>query len=189
MRIAKESIDRFFDYDLHIETRTIYLGDPSEDGVDHLMSGHLIKAVHLFHTTSDAPIKIILNSFGGCVFNGLAIYDAIRHSPCHVTIEVLGSAMSMGAVILQAADDRAIHEHATLMLHDGYDTRINDIPKTFENWAAFGKKSRQDMYRILADRTHKTTRYWEKKCQSDYILTAKEALAEGLVDRIIGETT
>ena len=180
--MRKENIDRFFDYGIHTDARTIYVGDIDQDA-----SANVIKAMRLFNSNPQ-PITILLNSFGGCWYNGMAIYDAIHDSPCHVTMEVLGSAMSMGAVILQAADDRVIHPHATLMIHDGLESRENDTPRTFEAWAVESKRNRQTMYRILADRTGKTVRYWERKCGSDYLLDATEALAEGLVDQVV-ETT
>jgi ATP-dependent Clp endopeptidase proteolytic subunit ClpP len=183
MPADKDSIDRFFDYDIHVESRTVYLGD-GDEGVDRLMAAKLIKAMHLLNVVDDA-ITILLNSFGGCWYNGLAIFDAIASSPCHVTAEVLGAAMSMGAVILQAADERVLHRHASLMLHDGFETRTGDIPKTFENWAEESKRSRRQMYRIFADRSGQPASYWERVCASDFILTAEEAKSEGLVDRIV----
>lgn len=187
MKIVKESIDRFFDYDLHIESRTIYVGDGEDsDGIGPRSSEKLVKALVLFNSTPDKPVRILLNTKGGDIFEGYAMFDAIRSSPCHVTVEVIGSAMSMGAVILQAGDERVIHPNATIMIHDGGDNVDMNL-RDLERWARFYEKTdRPRMYHILAKRTGKPAIYWDKRSRNDYILTAEQALAEGLVDKIAG---
>lgn len=192
-KIVRESIDRFFDYGLHVETRTIYMGsedydlfEGGETGTDHKMSERIVKAIHILGATPDKPIKIIMNNLGGDWYHGMAIYDAIKSCPCHVTIEVMGYAMSMGSIILQAADDRIMHPNATIMIHDGYDGFVGHS-KNFEAWAEQSKKLRQKMYQIYSDKTGKEKKYWEKKCTIDFIMDADQALQEGLVDSIIGK--
>lgn len=188
MRLAKESIDRFFDYDIHIESRTIWIGDSKDSGVDERTSEFAVKALHMLaNSSAEKEIAIYLNSFGGCWFNGMAIYDAIKNSPCPVTCYVIGSAMSMGSIILQAADQRVIYPNATMMVHDGYETRIDDIPRTFQNWAEYSKRTQKVMYDIYAARSGKPASFWRKKCSADMILTAQESKALGLVDSIYGE--
>lgn len=184
-RIVKESIDRFFDYDVHVETRTIVMS--GSDGVDAAQADRMIKALSLLSITPDKPIKIIMNSPGGDWYHGMAIFDAIRACPCYVTVEVLGMSMSMGSIILQAADERVLHPNATVMIHDGVDS-FEGLPKSFEAWAGQSKKLRKKMYEIYADRSHKPILYWERKCSSDYILDAHEAVSEGLADRVFDDT-
>lgn len=185
--IVRESIDRFFDYDLHVETRTIYLGDStSDEEVGPVLAERVIKALHVLSLKPEEPIKIIMNSLGGCWYNGMAIFDAIRACPCRVTIEVLGSAMSMASVILQAADVRIIHPNATIMVHDGTDA-YDGPSRNVERWGDQSKKLRQQMYEIYAKRSGRPVSFWEKKCAHDSILNAQEALEYGLVDKIFGE--
>lgn len=190
-KIVRESIDRFFDYGIHVETRTVYMGsedydmDGLETGTDHRMAEKIIKAIHILGTTPDKPIKIIMNNLGGDWYHGMAIYDAIKACPCHVTIEVMGHAMSMGSIILQAADERIIHPNATIMVHDGSDSFSGDA-KNFESWAKQSKKLRQKMYKIYAERTKKDKKYWEKKCAMDFIMDAEQAVSEGIADSIAG---
>jgi len=188
MRLSRESVDRFFDHNIHIESRTIFIGDGGDDEIDGVIANGVIKAFHLLGESTDKPIKVFINSFGGCWFGGMAIYDAIKHCPCEVNAYVIGSAMSMGSVILQAADTRVIYPNATLMIHDGYETRVGDTPQTFANWAEFSKKGREMMYRIYSGRSGKPVAFWRKKCGSDFILTSQEAKELGLVDSIYGET-
>jgi ATP-dependent protease ClpP protease subunit len=73
------------------------------------------------------------------------------------------------------------------MVHDGYETRVDDIPRTFQNWAEYSKKSQQIMYHIFAERSRRPASFWRKKCAADLILTAQEAKELGLVDSIYGE--
>jgi ATP-dependent Clp protease protease subunit len=185
-RLPKDSIDRFFDYDLHTETRTIFVGDASEDGVDALMAERVIKALHLF-VTADAgkEIRLILNSAGGYWTHGMAIYDAIKACPAHITIEVYGNCMSMATVILQAADERILHPGVTFMIHDGSDGYVGNT-RDFEAWAKHSKIIRKRMYEIYAEKSGKPTSYWEKKCGTDFILEAKQAVALGLADKVVG---
>lgn len=183
-KVAKESIDRFFDNHLHIETRTVYIGD-GPDGIDDETSRDVIKAIHLMQAADkEKPIVVYINSFGGCTFNGMAIYDILKHCPCHITAYVVGAAMSMGSVILQAADVRVAYPNATIMVHDG-SWKIDETFQTFHNWAEFTKKSQQQMYSIYAERSGRPSSFWKKKCATDMILTAQEAKEFGLIDEIL----
>lgn len=186
MRISGSSICSFFDYNILRETRTIYLGDTSASGeIDPSIASSVIKGIHTLQNLNSEPIRIILNTRGGCVDNGLAIYDALHDCLCYVTAEVIGSAMSMGSIILQAADERVMHMNAVIMLHE-ISLSIEGPVQNVENWTKFYNQKQSLSYKILASRTNRTAKYWEKKCTSDYILTAEKALSEGLIDRICG---
>lgn len=186
MKLAKESIDRFFDYGLHLETRTVYIGDHVGGAVDSHAAERAVKALYLLTAASkEQPIKILLNSQGGCWYSGMAIFDAIAGCPCPVTAEAYGSAMSMGAIILQAADERLMQPNATLMVHDGSEV-FQGQARNFEAWGEQSKNLRNRMYEIYAKRSGQTVQYWKRKCASDFILTAEEAVAEGLADKIVG---
>lgn len=186
--MQKEHLEKFFDYHVHVDTRTIFLGDGDDGDIDAKVSRDIIKGIHLLSSNHhDRPIKLYINSFGGCWFNGMAIYDMILASPCSVEAYVIGSAMSMGSLILQAADIRYMYPNATIMVHDGYETRVGDIPQTFVNWAEYSKKMRTKMYKIYADRSGRSSAFWKRRCSADLILTAPEALELGLVDEILGK--
>ncbi len=187
MKYIKEGIDRFLDSDLHVETRTLYIGD-SEEGVDYTTAKNVIKALHILQTMGpEKEINIILNSFGGCWYHGIAVYDAMMGCSCHITATVFGAAMSMGSIILQAADVRVIHPNATVMIHDGYETQVDNTPQTFQNWADYSKITRKRMYDIYAKRSGHPPSYWKRKCAADLILTAEQSVEVGLVDRIFGD--
>lgn len=192
-RLSKDHLDKFYDYDVWIEGRTLYIGSISthtlgdEYGADEISPIHserVIKGLAILETKPEEPIKIILNSPGGDVYQGLAIYDAIKRSPCHITIIATGQCMSAASIIIQAADIRKISKHCIMMVHDGYDS-AEGTPAHVLKWAKFGLTINEMMYAIYTEAAGHNNGYWKRKCQEDYILTAEQALAEGLVDEII----
>lgn len=188
-KLKRDSLDWYLDYHMHLESRTIYIGDSTGEGkadIDSKTAEMAIKALHLLSASApDKPIRIILCSFGGCVYSGLAIYDAIRSCPNYVTIEVMGAAMSIASIILQAGDHRVLHPNATIMIHDGYDSASDLIPRSIESQAAYGKILRKKFYEIYASRSQEKPSYFEKACAADTYYTAEQALEKGLSDEII----
>jgi ATP-dependent Clp protease, protease subunit len=188
VKLKRDSLDWYLDYHMHLESRTVYIGDSTGTGpadIDSKTAELAIKALHLLSAqSSDKPIRIILNSFGGCVYSGFAIYDAIRSCPNYVTIEVLGSAMSIASIILQAADWRVVHPNATIMIHDGTDSVSDLPPRSIESQAEYGKIIRKRFYNIYASRSNKGMHFWDRCCSKDTYMTAEEAVENGLADII-----
>lgn len=188
-KFTRDDLEKFHDYEIFVPTRTIYLGsqttdiDGNESGTDALMAEKFIKNMHFLEQISGEPITIIMNNLGGLWYHGMAIYDTIKNSRCHIVIQARGAVMSMGSIIMQAADERVMTAEATMMVHDGYEGFIG-IPKSFEAWGVESKRTRKRMYDIYAERSGQPPSYWERKCASDFILHAKEALENGLIDRI-----
>lgn len=179
-RLNKSYIDYFYDFNLLLETRTLYLGND----IDENSSADIIKGLRILeHSSLELPITIIMNSHGGDEEDGYAIYDAIKSSQCHITGEVLGQASSMASIILQACDVRVMHPNAICMVHDG-DAETGGKAIDLENEGKFSRYSRYRMYEIYASRSKRPVKYWDKKCKTDYIMTAKEALAEGMIDEV-----
>ena len=187
-KLKRDSLDWYFDYHMHLESRTVYIGDSTGEGkfdIDSKSAEIAIKALHLLSSSDpEKPIRIILCSFGGCVYSGLAIFDAIKACPNHVTIEVFGAAMSIASIILQAADHRVLHPNATIMVHDGYDSASDLIPRSIESQAEYGKLIRKKFYQIYSSRSTKGMNYWEKCCGHDFYMTADEAVEAGLADEV-----
>lgn len=193
-RINKESIDRLYDYDIHVETRTIYMGSvessisEGESGVETVMAERMIKALHLLDQKNE-PITIIMNNPGGDWYHGMAIYDAIKACQSEVTVKVFGMAMSMGAVILQAADHRVLAPSSKVMIHYGF-AGMEGHSKTFQKWAEEFKRIDKEMELILLDRIkekHPTFKLddLEKLLDHDTILSAKDAINLGLADDLL----
>ena len=186
-RYTKDSVEQFFDNNIFIPSRTIYLSNEEGECINFDTSRDAVKALHLLQFINTETITVIINSFGGCWYNGMAIYDSIKQAGVHVDAYVIGSAMSMGSVILQAADKRYIYPNATLMIHDG-DENLHGTARSVLNWSKTIEQSLNDMYKIYAERSGKTVAFWRKKCANDFIMTAQEALELGLVDEIVGES-
>ncbi len=196
--ILRDDVDKFFDYGINIPTRTLYIGSTSyidnddESGVDHEMAERAVKGIHLLDShakNGDKPFTIIMNNPGGDWYHGIAIYDAIITSRNHITVKVYGHAMSMGAVILQAADERLIAPNARLMVH--YGTMGGEAhTKTYQSWAkeaAFIDGVQEDIF--LDQIRQKHLKFTRKKLQTimnfDSFFSAREAIEMGLADKII----
>jgi ATP-dependent Clp protease protease subunit len=188
-KFSRDELEKFHDYEIFVPTRTIYLGsvmadvEGQESGTDAIMAEKLIKNMHFLEQLSKDPITIISNNLGGSWHHGMAIYDTIKNSPCYVTMRGCGHVMSMGSVILQAADERVLTREAVVMVHDGYEGFIG-IPKSFESWGRESKRVRERMYEIYAERSGRPPEYWEEVCSKDTFMTSHQAVAEGLADRV-----
>lgn len=197
-RIVKDDIDKFFDCDIYVPTRTIYMGSASydaehgESGCDGAMAERVIKALHILDSSApsgDKPITIIMNNIGGDEYHGFAIYDAIKACKNHVTIQVMGHAMSMGSIILQAADKRVMAPTSRQMIHYGT-WGVHDHAKTAQQWAKEGAKIdswMENMYlaRIRQKRKSFNLESLQKMLDHDTFLTAEESVKMGLADEIL----
>lgn len=199
---TKDDVDIFFDYGIHLPTRTIYMGsegdeDGDESGVNYLMAERVIKGLHLLEAAAplgDQPITLILNTPGGYEDHGMAIYDTIKACKNFVTIKVRGNAHSMGSYILQAADERIMSPSSTLMFHMGTSIVPGDHPKIVRKWVEYEKVLCKKLDAILLDRinakrdqdnkAHMSKSHFEKLNDFDTILSAEQAFAWGLCDKI-----
>ena len=156
-RLIRENIDRWFEINLDVDNRTLFMGsihndiESGESGVDSSMAEYFIKGMHVLESKGDKPITIIMNNPGGDWYHGMAIYDSINNSKCHCTIKVYGHAMSMGSIILQAADVRIMMPNSRFMIHYGYDGRYGHA-KIFEKWAEECKRLNHDMENLYLDK-------------------------------------
>jgi ATP-dependent Clp protease protease subunit len=196
-RMNRDDVDKFHEYKLYIPTRTIYMGsedhDPEygESGCDGAMAAQLIKNLHILESMSQEPITIIMNNTGGDEYHGFAIYDAIRECKSQVIIKVMGHAMSMGSIILQAADVRVMAPTSRQMIHYGT-WGVNDHAKTTQKWAQEGLKIDKWMETMYLDRIKEkqplyTIARLKGLLDHDTFLTAQESVDLGLADKVSGE--
>lgn len=196
-RVNRDDVDKFHDYDLYIPSRTIFMGSEEEDmeegesGTDSRMAKKLVKNMQILESLNSEPIKIIMNNPGGEEYNGLAIFDAIKTAKSHVTIVVYGHAMSMGSIILQAADERVMAPNSRMMIHYGT-WGIVDHPKIVYQWTEECKKFdkwMEDIYLNKIKEKHPdfTMAKLHKMLNFDTFLTAREAVEMGLADKVLGE--
>lgn len=196
-RINKDDIDRFHDYGVHTATRTIYMSSENindegeEQGVDSLMAELFIKNMAILETVSSDPIMVIMNNIGGDVYHGLAIYDAILTAKSIVTVKIFGHSMSMGSIILQAADKRIMSPNSRQMIHYGT-VSVDNHAKTAQKWAQESLKIDKWMEKMYLDRIREKHPKFpledvQKMLDHDTFLTAQESVKLGLADKVLGE--
>ncbi len=196
-RPSKDSIDRFFEWGVDLDTKTLWMGsvgrdDDGESGVDHLMAERTIKGLSALDALrQEYPITILMNNPGGDVYHGIAIYDFVRDCKSPVEIKVYGHAMSMGSVILQAADRRLISRNSKLMLHYGQTWLSGDHPLQLRRSLKESELINEWMEQLYLDRIREKHPGYKlaslrDKLKADWYLSAEEAVEMGLADEVIG---
>ena len=166
-----------------LKDRIVFLGGPVTDD-----SANLIVAQMLFLEMEDpdADIMFYINSPGGSVSAGMAIYDTMQYLRCEVSTLCIGMAASMGAFLLSAGakGKRRALPNAEIMIHQpsgGASGQASDIAIHAEQIL----RIRKNLNEILAKNTGKPLADIERDVDRDHFMTAKEALEYGLIDEII----
>lgn len=138
-------------------------------------------------TTIEMPhIQILLSTYGGNVYDGLSLYDAIKNSKTDVDITCFGKIMSMGIVILLSAKTRKAYRNTTFMIHEltsGVIGKLADMEESIDE----AKRINRVIFDIIEKET-KITHTWLKEIynkKKDWFFTAEEALEIGLITEII----
>jgi len=168
----------------------------SAPGVEYTMASQFLKNLKTLEKCGDEPILIHLKTNGGEWHEGMAIYDAIKFSPCLITILNYTEARSMSSLIFSAGDKRVMMPHSSFMFHDGT-MGMEGTVKQFLNEANQLKKTGQQMMDIYtgvmrfssmwADKSEKDLEEWlrghmDKK--EEVYLSAKEAVKYGFADEV-----
>lgn len=166
-----------------LKDRIIMLGTPINDAVANLMVAQL-----LFLTSEDPEraINIYVNSPGGSVDSGLAIYDTMQYISCDVSTICVGLAASMGAVLLTAGtkEKRASLPNSRIMIHQplgGAQGQASDI----EIQAREILKMKKSLYGILSHHTGQSLEKVEGDGDRDYWMSAQEAKDYGVIDNVL----
>jgi ATP-dependent Clp protease protease subunit len=171
-------------YSRLLRERIIFLGTAIDD---HVASLTLAQLIFLEAEDSEKDINMYINSPGGSVTAGMAIYDTMKFIKPDVATICVGMAASMGAVLLAggAAGKRSSLPNSKIMIHQPWTQGIGGQVTDVEIHAKELIKTRDSLYRILAEHTGKTVEQITKDCDRDYFLTAEEAKTYKLVDNII----
>ena len=168
-----------------LKDRIIFLGGPINDEVANLMIAQLL---FLSNEDSKSDIHFYINSPGGSITAGLAIYDTMQFLRCDVATYCVGQAASMGAVLLAGGhpDKRFLLANNRVLVHQPLIMGVLEGPATdLDIEAQEILRLRNRLYEILAKHTGQTTEKIEKDCDRNLWLNAEEAIDYGLADRIL----
>ena len=147
----------------------------------------ILQLRYLSHAEPGKEITIYINSPGGSVCDGLAMYDVMEAVKCPIRTVCVGMAASMGALLFAAGNIREMLPHAEVMIHDPLITGISGSALSVEESSRRLMNIRQTTAEILAGHTGHTLEEVYEKTRQDSYFNAKEAVEWGLADRIITE--
>jgi ATP-dependent Clp protease protease subunit len=178
--------ERAFDiYSRLLNDRIVFLGTPIDEDIANLIVAQLI---HLESEGPDKDISIYINSPGGSVYAGLAIYDTMQYIKPEIQTICVGVALSMGALLLAggAEGKRMALPNAKVLIHQvsgGFSGQAADI----EIHAREIIDIRRKLDEILAKHTGQSLEKVSHDTDRDYFMSAEEAVEYHLIDRVIAE--
>jgi len=163
--------------------RIIFLGTPVDDGIANVIIAQLL---FLQMSEPKKDIHFYINSPGGSVTAGLAIYDTMQYLTCDINTYCIGQAASMGAVLLSGGTKgkRFALVNSNIMIHQvlgGAEGQASDV----EIRVKYMLKLKQRLNAILAKHTGQTIEAVDKACDRDNFMSAEEAKGFGLVDQVV----
>jgi ATP-dependent Clp protease protease subunit len=178
--------ERSFDiYSRLLRERIIFLNGEVNDAVAALVCAQLL---FLEAENPRKPIQLYVNSPGGAVTSGLAMYDTMRYIRAPVHTLCMGTARSMGSFLLMAGEpgERAALPNASILIHQpsgGFQGQASDMLIHAEEIF----RTKQRMTRLYAEHCGRTYEEFETAMDRDRFMTAEEAMEWGLIDRILTE--
>jgi ATP-dependent Clp protease protease subunit len=176
--------ERAFDiYSRLLRERIVFLGTPVSDDIASVIVAQLL---FLEAEDPDKDITFYINSPGGVVTAGMAIYDTMQYINCDVATLCMGQAASMGAFLLAAgaAGKRFSLPNSRIMIHQplgGFQGQATDI----DIHAKEILRMRSDLNKLLSQHTGKTVKKIEQDTERDNFMSAKEAVKYGLIDKVL----
>ena len=174
-------------YDIYsrlLKDNIIFLGTPVDDNVANVVTAQLL---FLAAEDPDRDISLYINSPGGSITAGLAVYDTMQFVKNDVTTICIGQAASMGALLLAAGTDgkRLALPNSRILIHQPAITGLSGQATDIDIHAKEILRMREMTNNILAKHTKQPLKRIEQDVERDYILGAEQAVEYGIVDRII----
>lgn len=174
-------------YDLYsclLKERIILMSGEINDA----MSSSICAQLLYLSSIGKEPIQIYMNSCGGSITAGLAIYDIMRYVPCEISTICMGICASMAAVLLGAGTSgkRLALQHGEIMIHQplgGMQGQAADMEIAMHHM----RTTRDRLYAILSHHTGKTIAQIRTDCDRDHYMSAQEAVQYGLIDAVVAE--
>lgn len=164
--------------------RILFLGQEVTDGLANALVAQML---YLDSEDPSKPIYLYINSPGGSVTAGMAIYDTMQYIKAEVVTICVGLAASMGAFLLAAGSPgkRLALPHARIMIHQPMGGTGRRQATDIDIEAREILRIRQQLNEIMANRTGQTIERIEKDTDRDYFLSAEEAVVYGLIDKVV----
>ncbi|MFQ3615953.1 MAG: ATP-dependent Clp protease proteolytic subunit [Cyanobacteriota bacterium] len=171
-------------YERLFRERIIFLAEEVDDGIANAIVAYML---YLDSDDNTKPIYLYINSPGGSVTAGMAIYDTMQHIKSEVVTICVGLAASMGAFLLTAGakGKRLALPHARIMIHQPLGGTGRRQATDIDIEARQILRVRQELNELMALHTGKTVEQIEKDTDRDYFMSAQEAVEYGLIDRVI----
>lgn len=175
----KIELDTFYiQHGIDVFNRRVFL----DEEVDEVSMGWIIRAIQtMIEIDAEMPIKLFINSFGGSVYDGLALFDLLESLPCEVHTVCLGSAMSMSLILFLVGDVRSAYPRSTFMAHSlsgGIEGTMSDMKIDL----AESKRLNNILLKILSSNTKKTLAWWKKEIEhEDKYYDYKKSVKLGIV--------
>lgn len=176
--------ERSFDiYSRLLDDRIIFLGEEVSDASASLITSQLL---YLEGQDPNKDIQLYINSPGGSVSAGFAIYDTMNYIKCDVSTICIGLAASFGAFLLAggARGKRFALPNSEIMIHQPSSGGIKGQTSDIKILSDYLQKSKQRLNRILAENTGRTIEEIERDTDRDNFMSAEEAKAYGLIDHV-----
>lgn len=178
----KEWIDAYFDYGIDFSNRRVFL----DDDIDIESVGAAIKGLYLMETASNTlPVEIFISSYGGCVYESLALYDIINTLKCPVYTFGYGKIMSAAVLLLAAGEPghRWVAPNVGLMHHD-WSCEIEGKGEDLRIAVKEGERLNQNWTKLLSGCTNKDFKWWHSRSKknADFYFTAEQAIDWGVAD-------
>jgi len=180
------NVERAYDiYSRLLKDGIIFLGSPIDDNVANVVIAQML---FLEAEDPEKDISLYINSPGGVISSGMAIYDTMKFIKNEIVTICIGQAASMGAVLLAAgtAGKRFALPNSKVLIHQplgGYQGQATDILIHAEEI----KNVKENLINILSFHTGQKPKKIAMDIERDYIMTAREALDYGLVDKVMSE--
>ncbi len=186
--VIEKSHDRERAYDIYsrlLEDRIIFVGGPVET---HMVNNIVAQMLYLEKKDPDKDITMYINSPGGEVYSGMAIFDTMQLIKCDVQTVCVGLAASMGSMYMVGGTKgkRCALPHSRIMIHQpshGAQGTVSDTRIAIEE----GMRLKEMLTRIMSDRTGQDYEKVANDMERDKRLSPQEALEYGIIDKIIGE--
>ena len=176
-------------YDIYsrlLRDSIIFIGTPIDDNVANLVIAQLL---FLEAEDPERDISLYINSPGGSITSGLAIYDTLQFIKNDVSTICVGQAASMAAVLLASGAEKKRYAlpHAKILIHQPWMSGLQGQATDIEIHAREILRMRTSLNKILADHAHQPVDRIEKDVERDYIMTAEQSKDYGIIDEVISK--